>query len=89
MGRDGKRGSRVLRFAVTGALLVGPGVSACDDDPGERPTINEPAPNEPVQPAIHEPPPTVNNPPEPRPEPEAEAEPSTDDPPPDTPPPEE
>lgn len=79
MGDDRKRGSRVLRFAVTGALLVAP-MAGCGDDEGEH-TMNEPAPEpmvnevvEPDGPVVPEPvEPTVNAPPEPHPTPNAPA----------------
>ncbi|MCZ7683999.1 MAG: hypothetical protein M5U28_36605 [Sandaracinaceae bacterium] len=72
MGDENKRGSRVLRFAVTGALLAAPLATACGGD-DDHVYVNEPAPepvpNEPVQdgPQVPDTPPTVNNPPEPQP----------------------
>lgn len=71
MGEENKRGSRVLRFVVTGALLAAPLTTACGgDEDDDHVYVNEPAPqpipNEPVDdgPVV---PPTVNNPPEPQP----------------------
>lgn len=63
---DGRRGGRVLRFAVTGALLVTPLVGCGEDEsPEGTETINEPPDPEPE---LH-----VNEPPdEPAEEPTAE-----------------
>lgn len=63
MADDRKKGSRVLRFAVTGALLVSPLAAGCDE---ERIYVNEP-PQEPVpNPGIEDgpqlPAPTPNTP---------------------------
>ena len=87
MGDDRKRGSRVLRFAVTGALLVSPLAAGCGDDeddhvyvnePAPQPTINEmPEPDGPVVPDP-EPPPTVNAPPQPHPTPNTPAQPPSE-----------
>jgi hypothetical protein len=74
MGDDKKiaRGSRVLRFAVSSALLVSPMAVGCGSDevsvnePVE--TINEPMPDPVVNEPI-DPPPTVNEPPQQPPEP--------------------
>ena len=59
---DGNGPSRVLRFVVTGALMMGP-LAGCGEEEG--PTVNEPVET------INEPPdePTINEPPE-EPEPE-------------------
>lgn len=85
MGDDRKRGSRVLRFAVTGALLVAPLTAGCGDDEDDHIYINEPAPepavNEPVDdgPVVPEPvQPTVNAPPEPHPTPNTPAQPPSE-----------
>lgn len=86
MGHDRKHGSRVLRFAVTGALLVAPLTTGCGDDEDDHIYINEPAPepvvnNEPAEndgPQVPEPQvvePTNNAPPETLPSPNTPAQP--------------
>ena len=61
---DERRAGRVLRFAVTGALLAAP-LSGCGD--GAPVEVNEPAPEQPTinEPASPDPEP-VAEPPEPR-----------------------
>lgn len=68
---DRRRGSsKVLRFAVSGALLLAPAASGCGgSDADDEIHVNEPAPEE-LE--------TVN---EPAPETEPETEPETDEPP--------
>lgn len=70
---DGKRGGRVSRFVVTGALLVTPLAGCGEDEPHEGvETINEPPEPELAVnvPPDEEPEETVED--EPAPEPEAE-----------------
>jgi hypothetical protein len=82
---DKKKRGRILRFAVSGALLVGAsGVAACGDDdatinePYEEHTINEPpeepTPNSPPMPPPEERIPGEMSSNEPAPEPEESAE---------------
>lgn len=50
--RDGRRGSRVLRFTVTSALLVAP-LAGCDD--ASNPShLNDPAPEPAPSPIVRE-----------------------------------